>query len=205
MTKETVECDESDEIKRIFRPLQIFAACFGALTHGSNDVGNCVGPLVKIWYLYHLYDLNQQFEPNSPQFTNDHMYGILLWGGIGISFGLVLYGERVIVTMGTKMTKMTSSLGFTVVLSASLVVMVCSAAGIPTSTTHCQVMGVVGAGVAKGWADQGSIKAGLKTIDFVLMRNIALSWIVTIPFALTLSSILYAISRVIFIGPFIHS
>ena len=134
--KETVESEESDEIKRIFRPLQIFAACFGALTHGSNDVGNCVGPLVKIWYLYHLYDLT------SPQSTQNHLYGILLWGGIGISLGLVLYGERVILTMGTKMTKMTSSLGFTVVLSASLVVMICSAAGIPTSTTHCQVMGV---------------------------------------------------------------
>ena len=89
-----------------------------------------------------------------------------------------------------------------VVLSASLVVMICSAAGIPTSTTHCQVMGVLGAGVAKGWSDHGSIKAGLKTIDFVLMRNIALSWIVTIPFALALSSMLYAISRVILIGPF---
>ena len=61
---------------------------------------------------------------------------------------------------------------------------------------------MVGAGVAKGWSDQGSIKAGLRTIDFVLMRNIALSWIVTIPFALALSSMLYAISRVIFIGPF---
>ena len=198
--EETVESDESDEIKRIFRPLQIFAACFGALTHGSNDVGNCVGPLVKIWYLFHLYDLTSQ--QSTENHTGNHMYGILLWGGIGISVGLVLYGERVIVTMGTKMTRMTSSLGFTVVLSASLVVMVCSVAGIPTSTTHCQVMGVVGAGVAKGWTDQGSLKAGLASIDFVLMRNIALSWIVTIPFALALSSILYAIARVIFIAPF---
>ena len=194
-----MESDESAEIKRIFRPLQIFAACFGAVTHGSNDVGNCVGPLVKVWYLYHLKDLK---ELTSPPSTENNMYGILLWGGIGISVGLVLYGERVIVTMGTKMTKMTSSLGFTVVLSASLVVMLCSVAGIPTSTTHCQVMGVVGAGVAKGWSDQGSLKAGLKTIDFVLMRNIALSWIVTIPFALTLSSMLYAIARVYFIAPF---
>ena len=199
MTEETVESDESAEIKRIFRPLQIFAACFGAVTHGSNDVGNCVGPLVKVWYLYHLKDLK---ELTSPPSTENNMYGILLWGGIGISVGLVLYGERVIVTMGTKMTKMTSSLGFTVVLSASLVVMLCSVAGIPTSTTHCQVMGVVGAGVAKGWSDHGSLKAGLKTIDFVLMRNIALSWIVTIPFALTLSSMLYAIARVYFIAPF---
>ena len=37
--------DESIEIKRVFRPLQILAACFGALSHGSNDVGNCIGEL----------------------------------------------------------------------------------------------------------------------------------------------------------------
>ena len=192
--QETVESEESDEIKRIFRPLQILAACFGALTHGSNDVGNCVGPLVKIWYLYHLTHLTQS--------TESHMYGILLWGGIGISVGLVLYGERVIVTMGTKMTKMTSSLGFTVVLSASLVVMICSVAGIPTSTTHCQVMGVVGAGVARGLIDTGNIRDGLSTIDFKLIGSIAMSWIVTIPFSIVLSTILYAAVRVVVIGPF---
>ena len=47
--------DESDEVKRIFRPLQLLAACFGALTHGSNDVGNCIGPLVTVWYIYQVY------------------------------------------------------------------------------------------------------------------------------------------------------
>ena len=130
------------------------------------------------------------------------MYGILLWGGIGISLGLVCFGKRVIVTMGSKISRMTPSLGFTVVLTASIVVMICSIAGIPTSTTHCQVMGVVGAGVAKGWVDSGSFKGGLQTIDFSLMRNIALSWIVTIPFALVLSSMLYAVARVIIIGAF---
>ena len=61
---------------------------------------------------------------------------------------------------------------------------------------------VVGAGVAKGWADRGSVKAGLETVDFVLMRKIALSWVVTIPFALSLSSLLYYVARLSFIGPF---
>ena len=50
--------------------------------------------------------------------------------------------------MGSRISRVTPSLGFTVVMTASIVVMVCSIAGIPTSTTHCQVMGVVGAGVA---------------------------------------------------------
>ena len=43
-----MEGDESNEIKRVFRPLQILAACFGALSHGSNDVGNCIGKSLVI-------------------------------------------------------------------------------------------------------------------------------------------------------------
>ena len=50
-----------------------------------------------------------------------------------------MFGERVITTMGSKLTAMTPSLGFVVVSSANLVVMVCSLLGIPTSTTQCQV------------------------------------------------------------------
>jgi len=83
----------------------------------------------------------------------------------------------------------------TVVLTASVVVMVCSMAGIPTSTTHCQVMGVVGAGIAKGWLDKGSLKEGYKTINFSLMTNIAVSWVATIPFGMLLSSLVYWVAQ----------
>ena len=44
--------DESEDVKRVFRPLQLLTACFGALSHGSNDVGNCIGPLVTVWYIF---------------------------------------------------------------------------------------------------------------------------------------------------------
>ena len=36
--------------------------------------------------------------------------------------------------------------------------------------------------------------------DFSLMRNIALSWIATIPFAMALSALVYAVADVILIG-----
>merc|ERR1712013_100960 len=179
------EEDESEEVMRVFRPLQLLTACFGALSHGSNDVGNCIGPLVTVWYIYR--------QPVGYS-TDQPLYGILLWGGIGISLGMVCCGSRVIETMGSKISKMAPSLGFTVV------VMVCSMAGIPTSTTHCQVMGVVGAGIARGWVDTGSLKGGFNTIDFSLMRNIALSWIATITFAMALSALVYAVADVILIG-----
>merc|ERR1711913_118942 len=121
---------------------------------------------------------------------------------LGISLGLLMFGKRVIMTMGSKITPMTPSLGFIVVLSASLVVMICSFLGIPTSTTHCQVMAVVGGGIARGMIDTNSVAGGFKTVDMKVFRNIGLSWIVTIPASMAISAGLYAVLRVSIIGPF---
>merc|ERR1711862_1018957 len=106
--------------------------------------------------------------------------------------GLLMFGKRVIMTMGTKITP----------VSASLVGMGCTFLGIPTSTTHCQVMALVGAGIARGWIDTKSLKGGLGTVDMKVFRNIALSWICTIPGALAISAALYAALRVAIIGKF---
>ena len=46
--------DESDEVKRIFCPLEIIVACYKSLNHGANDVANCIGPLVTVWLVYHV-------------------------------------------------------------------------------------------------------------------------------------------------------
>ena len=70
----------------------------------------------------------------------DGTYIILVWGALGICFGLVLYGKKVIETMGTKICNMTPSMGFSVVLTASILVMMASITGLPASTTHCQVI-----------------------------------------------------------------
>ena len=65
-----------------------------------------------------------------------------------------------------------------------------------------QVMGIVGASVAKGWIDSGSFNVGLRSFDSGLIRNIAMSWVITIPCALLASICVYAPSRALIIGPF---
>ena len=92
---------EAEEIESVFRPLQFIVACFAALNHGGNDVGNCIGPLVTIWFIYR--------EPLSFD-TSTTSYIWLAWGGVGISLGLLMFGRRVIMTMGTKITPITPSL-----------------------------------------------------------------------------------------------
>ena len=81
------------------------------------------------------FDIQQPLNPA----TQDVEYGILIWGALGICAGLVFYGEKVIETMGSKICDMTPSMGFAVVLTASILVMFASITGLPASTTHCQV------------------------------------------------------------------
>ena len=47
-----LEVEEHPQVAAVFRPLQVVVASFAALNHGGNDVGNCIGPLVTIWFVY---------------------------------------------------------------------------------------------------------------------------------------------------------
>lgn len=61
---------------------------------------NAIGPLIALWMIYADGSVLQQSE--TP-------LSILLFGGVGISVGLWLWGRRVIETVGTDLTKITPS------------------------------------------------------------------------------------------------
>ena len=97
---------------------------------------------------------------------------ILAFGGFGISLGLGMFGKRVIMTIGSKTTgKMTSSRGFCVEWVAAVTVLIASLReiAIPVSTVHCQIGGVVGAGIAKGLVDTKSFVGACRAINLKLL------------------------------------
>lgn len=96
---------------------------------------------------------------------------ILLYGGVGISIGLWVWGRRVIKTMGEDLTKITPSSGFTIEIGAASTVLFASKLGLPISTTHCKVGSVVMVGQIRS-------KEG---VDWSLFRNIVIAWILTVP------------------------
>lgn len=61
---------------------------------------NAIGPLVAVWLVFSEGSVQQ--KASTPLF-------ILLYGGMGISVGLWLWGRRVIETIGEDLTKITAS------------------------------------------------------------------------------------------------
>ncbi|UCH22411.1 MAG: inorganic phosphate transporter, partial [Deltaproteobacteria bacterium] len=95
----------------------------------------------------------------------------LVLGGIGIVFGLATWGWRVIETVGKKITELTPSRGFSAEFGAAVTIVVASRLGLPISTTHTLVGAVMGVGLARG----------IEALNLNAIRDIVLSWLITIP------------------------
>lgn len=149
-------------VEKIFGILMIFTACGMAFAHGSNDVANAVGPVAAIVSIVKSGAVAQESALAT---------WILLLGGIGIVLGLATYGWRVMATVGKKITELTPSRGFAAELAAASTVVIASGTGIPVSTTHTLVGAVLGVGIARG----------IGAINLRVVRNIMLSWIITLP------------------------
>ena len=110
---------------------------------------------------------------------------MLFIGGGGIVIGLATFGRHVIATVGKKITQLTPSRGFAAELGAASTVVLASATGLPISTTHTLVGAVLGVGLARGIA----------ALNLRVIRNIFMSWIVTLPAGAGLAIIFFFIFK----------
>lgn len=77
-------------------------------------------------------------------------------------------------TVGTDIVHMNYSKGFVVELGSTLTVVLASVAGMPISSTHCQIGSVVAVGIAE---------AGVSNLNWTVFNKIMISWLVTVPLA----------------------
>ena len=166
-------------VESAFAILMIVTASAMAFAHGSNDVANAIGPVSAIISVASEGAIGSKAAVNS---------WVLLLGGIGIVFGLAMLGGKVIKTVGTKITTLTPSLGFSAEMSAASTVVAATYLGFPISTTHTLVGAVIGVGLAKG----------VSHIDLNSIGRIILSWLITIPVGASLTILFYVILRIIF-------
>lgn len=164
-------------VEKIFGILMIFTACCMAFAHGSNDVANAIGPLAAVVGV--IQSGGQVLDKVSLS------WWILPLGAVGIVIGLMTFGARVIETIGSNITHLTPSRGFAAEIAAASTVVISSGLGLPISTTQTLVGAVLGVGMARGIA----------ALNLSVIRNIFVSWVVTLPIGAVLSIIFFYIIK----------
>lgn len=169
---------EYEQVEKMFVFMQILSACFVAFAHGANDVANAIGPVAAVLDILREGVVKQ--SPVPPW--------ILALGGAGIVLGLATWGWRVILTIGKKITVLTPTRGFCAEFGAAATILIASKLGLPISTTHCLVGAVLGVGLA----------GGIKALNLNTLKEIGLSWVITLPASAFSCIVCFYILRFIF-------
>ncbi|WP_339108830.1 inorganic phosphate transporter [Thioclava sp. GXIMD4216] len=185
-------------VKTLFSFPLIAAAALLSFAHGANDVANAVGPLAAIVHTVEVGSISSSV-------------GLPLWvllvGAMGISFGLLLFGPRLIKLVGSEITKLNTVRAFCVALSAAITVIVASWLGLPVSSTHIAVGGIFGVGFYREFHAQrraarpGALQKGKPVppeerkrrllVRRAHILQVAAAWVVTVPFSAVLAIGIY--------------
>ncbi|MDR2080504.1 MAG: inorganic phosphate transporter [Campylobacteraceae bacterium] len=136
-------------INWLFNIPLVFSAAMLSFAHGANDVSNAIGPLAAITEVLH--GGFSEMNANIP-------FWIMFLGAAGIAVGLVLYGPKLIKTVGNEITELDQIRAFCIAMSAALTVIVASQLGLPVSSTHTAIGGIFGVGFLREWLMRNSLR-----------------------------------------------
>lgn len=159
-------------VESVFKKVQVITSGYVALAHGANDVANAIGPVAAVYAVATMGMAGMKVPV--PKW-------ILAMGGLGIAIGVATYGYKVMETVGKRITELTNTRGFSIDFSAATVVLIASWLGLPISTTHTVVGAVIGVGLARG----------VKAINKDIVRDIVISWFVTVPVTAVISGLIF--------------
>jgi inorganic phosphate transporter, PiT family len=193
--------NRNKSVKALFGLPLIFSAALLSFAHGANDVANAVGPLAAIVHAVQAGDVAADVEIPT---------WVMVIGALGISFGLFLFGPKLIRMVGSQITKLNPMRAYCVALSAALTVIVASWLGLPVSSTHIAVGGVFGVGFYREWhmerrrrqnlpvrSKSPSIEAEERQRRKLVRRShfmtIVAAWIITVPAAALMSGLIFTL------------
>ena len=190
-------------LKKLFAVPLILSAALLSFAHGANDVANAVGPLAAI--VHAVQDQGTAAQVSIPLW-------VMMIGAFGISFGLMLFGPKLIRMVGQEITKLNPIRAYCVALSAAITVIIASWLGLPVSSTHIAVGGVFGVGFYREWEAERKARAlNLQKGEPVLpeersrrklvrrahVLSIGAAWVITVPLTAILSALMFLVLRAI--------
>ncbi len=191
--------NRNKSLKVLFGIPLVVSAALLSFAHGANDVANAVGPLAAIVQATQSGDFLQAVTIPT---------WVMVIGAFGISFGLLLFGPKLIRMVGSQITKLNPMRAYCVALSAAITVIVASWLGLPVSSTHIAVGAVFGVGFFREWdAERRLRKARVamphrtqygpeerrrrKLVRRSHFMTIIAAWIITVPAAAILSAVIF--------------
>ncbi|WP_278877653.1 inorganic phosphate transporter [Paracoccus yeei] len=195
--------NRNKSLKVLFGVPLVVSAALLSFAHGANDVANAVGPLAAIVQTV-----------TTGNFNGDVVIPlwVMLIGAFGISFGLSLFGPKLIRMVGNEITKLNPMRAYCVALSAAVTVIIASALGLPVSSTHIAIGAIFGVGFFREWDAERRLKQARmavprpdnipaderrrrKLVRRLHVLTIGAAWVVTVPAAALLSALLFLILR----------
>jgi len=189
--------NRNKSLKTLFGLPLVISAALLSFAHGANDVANAVGPLAAIVHASEFGDFASKVSIPT---------WVMVIGAFGISFGLFLFGPKLIRMVGSQITKLNPMRAYCVALSAAITVIVASWLGLPVSSTHIAVGGVFGVGFFREWHMERRLRnvGGIKPRKIAqaerrrrkLVRRshfmtIIAAWVITVPAAALMSGLIF--------------
>lgn len=187
-------CKKSNPYKtdKWFRRLQLLSSAAFSLGHGGNDSQKTMGIIaaaVVVYVLqahtnvadiphwlnigYHLQDGKIQIE-HLPEWIPFACY-------FAMGCGTMIGGWRIVKTMGTRITKVTSFEGVSAETAGAITLFITEGLGIPVSTTHTITGSIMGVGATKR----------LSAVRWGVTINLLWAWVLTIPVSALLAALFY--------------
>ena len=203
--------DRKKDINSLFNLPLIIGVALLSFAHGANDVANAIGPLAAIV---------STFNASTVAAKVAIPIWVLVIGAIGLALGLLLFGPKLIHTVGEKITKLNAPRAYCVALASAITVLIATTLGLPVSSTHIAIGAIFGVGFLREFIenpDKRRLKPGHKinhtsadafeNINSRLARklvrrrfvlSIAAAWVITVPAsALLAASLFFALSYAI--------
>ncbi|MDD1715970.1 MAG: inorganic phosphate transporter [Methanolinea sp.] len=162
-----------NRMRRVFLPLEVVAGGFQALGHGGNDGQNAIGIITALLVAGGFLS----------GFTVP--FWVLCAGAGAIALGTFFGGWEVIERIARKITKIRPYQGFSAASSAGVILSAHGLSGIPVSSSHVIGGAIVGIGITRGF----------RAVRWDIVREIAFTWVTTIPIAVMLSYLIFQAFR----------
>lgn len=170
-----------------FKKLQLFSSALFSLGHGLNDAQKIMG-IIGAAVIYHYVMIGDPGYINAPdrfKYFTEHYMWVPLAAHVAIGLGTMSGGWKIVKTMGTKITKVTSLEGVSAETAGAMTLFLTDHLGVPVSTTHTITGSIIGVGLTKR----------ISAVRWGVTVSLLWAWILTIPVSAIVAGLAYLIVR----------